>query len=242
MSDVVRLDQSLRLLLVDDEPHLTDLLSEELVDHGYRVEVASTISEAWQFLHLEVLPELLVLDWSLPDGIGPDLCERMREDGIKIPVLMLTGHDEVSDRVLALDAGVDDYLVKPFSIDELLARLRALQRRRWEVEQGEPDQLLALGKIQMNITAKTVSVDGSTLLLLKKEYELLEKMMLADGRACAVNDLLLGLWQEAGLAEPDVLDVYLRSLQDKLLSSDSAVQLQGSVADGWCIRPVEGLA
>ena len=242
MSDVVRSDQSLRLLLVDDEPRLTDLLSEELVDQGYRVEVASTIAEAWQFLHLEVLPELLVLDWSLPDGIGPDLCERMREDGIKIPVLMLTGHDEVSDRVLALDAGVDDYLVKPFSIDELLARLRALQRRRWEVEQSEPDQLLALGKIQMNITAKTVSVDGSTLLLLKKEYELLEKMMLADGRACAVNDLLLGLWQEAGLAEPDVLDVYLHSLQDKLLSSDSAVQLQGDVADGWCIRTVEGLA
>ena len=89
MSDVVRLDQSLRLLLVDDEPHLTDLLSEELVDQGYHVEVASTISEAWQFLNLEVLPELLVLDWSLPDGIGPDLCERMREDGIKIPVLML---------------------------------------------------------------------------------------------------------------------------------------------------------
>ena len=235
MSDVVRSDQSLRLLLVDDEPRLTDLLSEELVDQGYRVEVASTIAEAWQFLHLEVLPELLVLDWSLPDGIGPDLCERMREDGIKIPVLMLTGHDEVSDRVLALDAGVDDYLVKPFSIDELLARLRALQRRRWEVEQSEPDQLLALGKIQMNITAKTVSVDGSTLLLLNKEYELLEKMMLADGRACAVNDLLLGLWQEAGLAEPDVLDVYLRSLQDKLLSSDSAVQLQGGVADGWCL-------
>ena len=242
MSDVVRPDQSLRLLLVDDEPRLTDLLSEELVDQGYRVEVASTIAEAWQFLHLEVLPELLVLDWSLPDGIGPDLCERMREDGIKIPVLMLTGHDEVSDRVLALDAGVDDYLVKPFSIDELLARLRALQRRRWEVEQSEPDQLLVLGKIQMNITAKAVSVDGSALLLLKKEYELLERMMLADGRPCAVNDLLLGLWQEAGLAEPDVLDVYLHSLQDKLLSSDSAVQLQGDVVDGWCIRPVEGLA
>ena len=242
MSDVVRLDQSLRLLLVDDEPHLTELLSEELVDQGYDVEVASTISEAWQSLHLEVLPELLILDWSLPDGIGPDLCERMRKDGIKIPVLMLTGHDEVSDRVLALDAGVDDYLVKPFSIDELLARLRALQRRRWEVEQGEPDQLMALGRLQMNITAKTVSVDGSTLLLLKKEYELLEKIVLADGRFCAVNDLLLSLWQEAGLAEPDVLDVYINSLQDKLLSSDSAVQLQGAVADGWCIKPVEGLA
>ena len=241
MPDVVRLDQSLRLLLVDDEPHLTEFLSEELVDQGYHVEVASTIAEAWQSLHVEVLPQLLVLDWTLPDGIGPDLCERMREDGIKIPVLMLTGHDEVSDRVLALDAGVDDYLVKPFSIDELLARLRALQRRRWEVEQNEPDQLLVLGRLQMNVTAKTVSVDGSTLLLLKKEYELLERMMLAGGRLCAVNDLLLNLWQEAGLAEPDVLDVYLHSLQDKLLFSDSAVQVQGSLADGWCIKPFEGL-
>lgn len=239
MSDVVRLDQSLRLLLVDDEPRLTELLSEELVDQGYYVEVASTISEAWQFLNQDVLPELLVLDWSLPDGIGPDLCERMRVDGIKIPVLMLTGHDEVSDRVLALDAGVDDYLVKPFSIDELLARLRALQRRRWEVEQSEPDQVLVLGRLQMNITAKTVAVAGSVLDLLKKEYELLEKMMLADGHPCDTNDLLLSLWQEAGLAEPDVLDVYLHSLEAKLLCSDSELQLQGSAVDGWCIKPVE---
>ena len=134
MSDVVRLDQSLRLLLVDDEPDLTKLSSEELVDKGYLVQLASTISEAWQFLHLEVLPKLLVLDLSLPDGIGSDLCGRMREDGIKIPVLMLTVHGEVSDRVLALDADVDDYLVKPFSMDELLARLRALQRRCSNVE------------------------------------------------------------------------------------------------------------
>ena len=83
------------------------------------MQVASTISEAWQVLHLEVLPELLVLDLSLPDGIGSDLCGCMREDGIKIPVLMVTGRGEVSDRVLALDADVDDYLVKPFSMDEL---------------------------------------------------------------------------------------------------------------------------
>ena len=134
MSDVVWLDQSLRLLLVDDEPDLTKLSSEELVDRGYLVQLASTISEAWQFLHLEVLPKLLVLDLSLPDGIGSDLCGCMREDGIKIPVLMLTVHGEVSDRVLALDADVDDYLVKPFSMDELLARLRALQRRCSNVE------------------------------------------------------------------------------------------------------------
>ena len=129
--EVVQADQSLRLMLVDDEPRLTDFLGVELEEEGYVVQIVSNISEAWQALQAELLPEIIVLDWTLPDGRGPDLCERMRTNGITIPVLMLTGHDEVSDRVLALDAGVDDYLVKPFSIDELLARLRALQRRRW---------------------------------------------------------------------------------------------------------------
>ena len=85
-----------------------------------------------------------MLDWNLADGSGPELCQRMGDAGISLPVLMLTGHDDVSDRVQALDAGVDDYLVKPFSVDELLARLRALPRRRWEAEPAVPDLLLQL--------------------------------------------------------------------------------------------------
>lgn len=152
--EIVQSDQPLRLLLVDDEPRLTEFLSDELEDQGYLVDVVPSVSKAWQVLQADVLPEILVLDWSLPDGTGPELCERMRSNGITVPVLMLTGHDEVSDRVLALDAGVDDYLVKPFSIEELMARLRALQRRRWEAEQSAPDQLVVLGRLELNITAK----------------------------------------------------------------------------------------
>lgn len=238
--EVVQADQSLRLMLVDDEPRLTDFLGVELEEEGYVVQIVSNISEAWQALQAELLPEIIVLDWSLPDGRGPDLCERMRTNGITIPVLMLTGHDEVSDRVLALDAGVDDYLVKPFSIDELLARLRALQRRRWEAEESAPDQLVVLGRLELNITAKTAVVSGLTLLLLNKEYELLERLMLADGQCCAAGDLLVSLWQEAGLAEPDVLDVYLQSLQNKLLAADAALCLQSSGNDDWCLAVVEG--
>lgn len=238
--EIVQADQPLRLLLVDDEPRLTEFLSDELEDQGYLVDVVPSVSEAWQVLQADVLPEILVLDWSLPDGTGPELCERMRSNGITVPVLMLTGHDEVSDRVLALDAGVDDYLVKPFSIEELMARLRALQRRRWEAEQSAPDQLVVLGRLELNITAKTAVVSGLTLLLLNKEYELLERLMLADGRSCAAHHLLVSLWQEAGLAQPDVLDVYVQSLQSKLLAADAALSLQASGREGWCLTEVEG--
>lgn len=238
--EIVQADQPLRLLLVDDEPRLTEFLSDELEDQGYLVDVVPSVSEAWQVLQADVLPEILVLDWSLPDGTGPELCERMRSNGITVPVLMLTGHDEVSDRVLALDAGVDDYLVKPFSIEELMARLRALQRRRWEAEQSAPDQLVVLGRLELNITAKTAVVSGLTLLLLNKEYELLERLMLADGGSCAAHNLLVSLWQEAGLAQPDVLDVYVQSLQSKLLAADAALSLQASGREGWCLTEVEG--
>ena len=233
-------ERSIHVLLVDDEPRLRTFLKEELELEGYQVNTAGDAACAWEQLDQPSLPELLVLDWNLPDGSGLELCQRMRKAGINLPVLMLTGHDDVSDRVLALDAGVDDYLVKPFSVEELLARLRALQRRRWEAEQSGPDQLLLLGRLELNTTAKTAVVDGLTLPLLTKEYELLELLMLADGQPRPVRDLLVSLWQEAGLAEPDVLDVYLCSLGAKLLSADSLLELQTTINGGWSLSQVDG--
>jgi len=106
-----------RLLVVDDEPYMPDLLGDDLREEGYDVAFAGDGWTAWLCLMAEPVPDLVVLDWTLPDMDGPDLCQRMREAGIKIPVLMLTGHDDVSDRVRALDAGVDDYLIKPFAVD-----------------------------------------------------------------------------------------------------------------------------
>ena len=233
-------EHPIHVLLVDDEPRLRTFLKEELEIEGYEVTTVGDAACAWEQLDQPRLPELLVLDWNLPDGSGLELCQRMRKAGIKLPVLMLTGHDDVSDRVLALDAGVDDYLVKPFSVEELLARLRALQRRRWEAEQSEPDQLLLFGRLELNTTAKTAVVDGLNLPLLTKEYELLEQFMLADGQPRAVPDLLLSLWQEAGLAEPDVLDVYIHSLRAKLFSADSLLDVQITAAGSWSLRQVEG--
>ena len=118
-----------RVLVVDDEPRLTELLSLELDVEGYDVDIASDGATGLIRSRSEPAPDLIILDWNLPDFSGIDICQRIRAGGICTPILMLTGHEEVSDRVTALDAGVDDYLIKPFSIDELMARLRAMQRR-----------------------------------------------------------------------------------------------------------------
>ena len=233
MVEATLVDQPLRLLLVDDEPRLTQFLGEELEEQGYDVRIAGNLATAWERLQGEPAPELVVLDWSLPDGSGPELCARMREEGLNIPVLMLTGHDEVSDRVMALDSGVDDYLVKPFSVDELLARLRALQRRRWEAEQPKPDEVLVLGGLSLNLTAETASLAGADLPLLRKEYDLLVELLRADGKPYEAEALLLNLWGEAGLASPTILDVYVESVQQKLSSEDSSPCLQSCTDQAW---------
>ena len=112
------------VLVIDDEPRLTELLSLELDVEGYDVDIASAGAAGLIRSRSEPAPDLIILDWNLPDFNGFDICQWIRAGGICTPILMLTGHDEVSDRVTALDAGVDDYLIKPFSIDELMARLR----------------------------------------------------------------------------------------------------------------------
>ena len=135
-------DQKIHVLLVDDEVNLTEFLRLELEFEGYQITVAMNGSSALIAARTEPTPDLLVLDWNLSDFTGIDICRRLRSAGIQTPVLMLTGHGDVSDRVMALDAGVDDYLVKPFSIEELLARLRALQRRTLAVGLNADSELL----------------------------------------------------------------------------------------------------
>ena len=119
----------LRVLVVDDEKRLTELLRLELYVEGYDVDVEQDGAGGLIRSRTDPTPDLVILDWNLPDFSGIDICQRMRAGGLTIPILMLTGHDEITDRVKALDAGVDDYLIKPFSIDELMARLRAMHRR-----------------------------------------------------------------------------------------------------------------
>ena len=122
--------QRRRVLVIDDEPRLTELLSLELDVEGYDVDIASDGAAGLIRSRSEPTPDLIILDWNLPDFNGIDICQRIRAGGICTPILMLTGHDEVSDRVTALDAGVDDYLIKPFEPMELILRINKLLNPR----------------------------------------------------------------------------------------------------------------
>ena len=186
--------------------------------------------------------DVLVIDRMLPGLDGLAVVETLRKTGQETPVLFLSAKGRVDDRVAGLKAGADDYLVKPFSVDELLARLRALQRRRWEAEQPKPDEVLVLGGLSLNLTTETASLAGADLPLLKKEYDLLVELLRADGEPYEAEALLLNLWGEAGLASPTILDVYVESVQQKLSSDDSSPRLQSCTDQAWCLLEDSGVS
>ena len=229
-----------RVLLVDDEQALCLFLKEELEDEGYYVSVAHTSATAWDALSNCGWLDLIILDWTLPDGSGPELCQRMRDAGIIVPVIMLTGHAEVSDRVLALDAGVDDYLVKPFSTEELLARMRALKRRRWEAIPQEPDQFLKLGELMINLSAKTVLLAGQPFSLLSKEYDLLVALLRAGDIPCGARNLMDSLWGYSNDQSQALIDVYAESLRDKFSGAGAQICLNRLDRGDWLLSPVAG--
>ena len=147
--------QVISLLLADDDPKLRQFLELELAEEGYAVDSAATGMDALLGIRHQA-PELVILDWMLPDLSGVEICKRLRSSGLKVPVLMLTGRDAVADRVEALDAGADDYLVKPFSIEELLARLRALARRTTNAQE-EISEKLQVEDLVLNSASHEVS-------------------------------------------------------------------------------------
>ncbi|MFN5697497.1 MAG: response regulator transcription factor, partial [Cyanobacteriota bacterium] len=142
-----------RLLIVDDDPELRSFLTTELAVEGYSCEEAGSGQQALGRIRGETW-DLILLDWGLPDFSGVEVCRRMRQGGISTPVLMLTGHDEVKERVEALDSGADDYLTKPFSIEELLARVRA-RLRRTALDEPE-DGWLRLADLALNPSSREV--------------------------------------------------------------------------------------
>ena len=218
-------EQMIRILLVDDEVRLTELLRLELDVEGYDVEVASDGATGLIKARSQPEPDLIVLDWNLPDLSGVDICQRIRSSGVTTPILMLTGHDDIADRVKALDAGVDDYLVKPFSIEELMARLRAMQRRAQGFSgsgQGNDAEstFLAVGGLTINTQTRDVHRSGQRIQLSVKEYELLCFLMRGNGKVLERSEIMKGVWGEDFYGDDNLLDVYIRYLRQKVESKD----------------------
>jgi two-component system, OmpR family, response regulator len=214
-----------RVLVVEDEKKLGELLGRGLREEGYAADVADR-GEAALWMARAVEYDAIVLDVMLPGLDGFEVCRRLREDGVWTPVLMLTARDAIEDRVVGLDAGADDYLTKPFSLDELLARLRALTRRA----PAERPVVLEVGELRLDPGAHRVWRGDQELDLSAKEFALLELFMRRAGVALTRTQLLDGAWDLAFESRSNVVDVYVRYLRQKIdrpFGADSIETVRG---------------
>jgi two-component system response regulator MprA len=199
-----------RILIIEDDPAILKVLQRGLVYEGYAVDIA-TDGRMGLNLARDRHPDLVILDWMLPGMDGLEVCRRLRTGG-SLPILMLTAKDTVQDRVQGLDAGADDYLVKPFNLDELTARVRALLRRT----QTERIQVYKFADLTMDTGSRQVSRDGRLIQLTAKEYELLE-LFLRHPRQVLTREVIFDrAWGYDFGGESNVLEVYIRYLRQKL--------------------------
>jgi two-component system OmpR family response regulator len=201
----------MRMLVVEDEPKMASLIQRALVREGYAVDVACDGAEAlWAAGETDY--DAVVLDAMIPGPDGFDVCRQMRADGRWSPVLMLTARDGVEDRVRGLDAGADDYLTKPFAISELLARLRALTRRRLGARPVE----LRVGDLTLDAAQHEVWRGGEPVSLSPKEFALLELFMRRSGEVLTRPQIVESVWDFAYDGGSNVVDVYVRYLRRKI--------------------------
>jgi two-component system copper resistance phosphate regulon response regulator CusR len=203
----------MQILIVEDESKLAQALQQGLAEEGYAAAIALSGEDALHWLERNT-PDLLLLDVMLSKRNGLSVLREIRRDGFKTPVLLLTALDSVEDRVLGLDAGADDYLVKPFAFPELLARVRALLRRTTVTSQTS----LELADLHMNLTGRAAHRGGALLELTSREFELLEYLMLNGGRVVSREMLTRDVWKETlrYTSLDNVIDVQIARLRRKI--------------------------
>jgi DNA-binding response OmpR family regulator len=205
----------MHLLLVEDDPRLQRVLRRLLEEDRHVVEVAPDGGTALELADATEGIEAVILDVGLPDMSGLEVAQRLRRDGRELPILMLTARDAINDRVAGLDAGADDYLVKPFAYEELAARLRALARRA-ESGPRRPDPVLAAGPIALDERSRSVTVDGRRVDLSPREFSLLECFLRHPGQSLTRDQLLDQAWPFSVAVTPNAVDAYVHYLRTKL--------------------------
>jgi two-component system copper resistance phosphate regulon response regulator CusR/two-component system response regulator QseB len=201
----------MKVLIVEDQQALAQALQQGLSERSYTVLTARTCGEARDAL-CESAYDLIILDLGLPDGDGLDLLREWRRNGFKEPVLVLSARDSVRDRVAGLDLGADDYLSKPFSMEELLARVRSQLRRQSEVK----ETVLTHGRLRLDLLSQTVRLNGQPVELTRREFALLEIFMHNPGRILTRTLISEKIWESHFEVDTNLLDVYMSRLRAKL--------------------------
>lgn len=221
----------MRILVVDDEPAVRDAVQRALKLESYQVETASDGAEALKALAI-ASPDLMILDLLMPRVDGLEVCRRLRAAGDSTPVLMLTARDSVANRVEGLDAGADDYLVKPFALDELLARVRALLRR----SSPEGQQVLKFSDLSMDTTSREVKRGNRSIELTRTEFLLLE-LFLNNPRRVLTREIILDrVWGFDFGPESNSLEVYIGYLRKKMESDGEPRLIHTIRGVGYVLR------
>jgi len=212
----------MHILVIEDDPRLGRVLKRLLEEDRHVVDVATDGESGLELAESEGI-EVVILDVGLPDISGIEVARRLRAQGVETAILMLTARDTVRDRVAGLDAGADDYLVKPFAYEELAARLRALSRRA-EPGPRRPDARLEVGPIALDETNRRVTIDGSVVDLSPREFALLECFLRHPGQALTRDQLLDQAWPYSSAVTPNAVDAYVHYLRTKLGDAGSRVE------------------
>jgi two-component system, OmpR family, response regulator len=212
----------MHLLVIEDDPRLSRLLRRLLEEDRHVVELATDGETALEIMSATDGIEAIVLDIGLPDISGLEVARRIRATGSEVAILMLTARDTVGDRVTGLDAGADDYLVKPFAYEELAARLRALGRRGHGSRRPEPK--LVVGPITLDETARRVTLDGKRIDLSPREFSLLECFLRHPGQTLSRDQLLDQAWPFSVAVTPNAVDAYIHYLREKLGSAGRMIE------------------
>jgi two-component system OmpR family response regulator len=208
-------EEQLRVLVVDDEPNLTDLLSMALRYEGFGVRTAGNGSTAVRIAR-EFRPDAVILDVMLPDLDGLEVLRRLRGNAPSLPVLFLTARDAVEDRIAGLTAGGDDYVTKPFSLEEVVARLRALLRRAGAAGAFREEAVLVVGDLTLDEESHEVRRDGSVVNLTATEFELLRYLMRNPRRVLSKAQILDRVWNYDFGGQANVVELYISYLRKKI--------------------------
>lgn len=216
-----------QILVVEDQTNLLRSIVRALNEAGYQAEPAESLSQASQQMSADV--DLVILDLMLPDGSGLNWLQALRETGSRTPVLILTARDSIEDRVTGLDMGADDYLVKPFALDELLARIRALLRR----EKNPVEQIVTWQDLTVNLLSRTVERAGRSIDLQNRQLELLAYLMSHADQVVSREMIARDVWKEPTATWTNVIEVQINQLRKKIEAPDQAPILHTIRGEGY---------
>lgn len=204
-----------KILIVEDETKIARFVELELKYEGYEVETALDGRVGLEKALNDNI-DLIILDIMLPGLSGIEVCRRIRQEGKQVPIIMLTAKDDVTDKVAGLDMGADDYMTKPFAIEELLARIRVALNRHNKNSSTTKTDILTLGKLKFNLTSHSAYYGEEELSFTKKEYELLEYLIRNKNIALSREQLLNNVWEYEYMGDTNVVDVYIRYIRQKI--------------------------